>query len=177
MRVQRLLTKSGSSIPTDEVDLSLIEPLINKYKGKKGNLIPLLQGVQAIYGYIPRSAFERLSDETGLTLSDMYGVATFYAQFRLSPVGKHIIKVCHGTACHVQGADSISTALKEALKVTDGETTPDKLFTLETVACLGCCSLAPVMMIDEETYGKLTGNSAVKIVKEIKIKETQIKGE
>lgn len=177
MRVQRLLTKSGSSIPTDEVDLSLIEPLINKYKGKKGNLIPLLQGVQAIFGYIPRSAFERLSDETGLKLSDMYGVATFYAQFRLSPVGKHIIKVCHGTACHVQGADSISMALKEALKVNDGETTPDKLFTLETVACLGCCSLAPVMMIDEETYGKLTGSSAVKIVKEIKIKETQVKGD
>ena len=177
MRVQRILTKPASSIPADEVDLALIEPLIKKYKGKKGNLIPLLQGVQSIYGYIPRSAFVLIAHETGLTLSDMYGVATFYAQFRLSLVGKHIIKVCHGTACHVQGADAISTALKEALKVNDGETTPDKLFTLETVACLGCCSLAPVMMIDEETYGKLTGSSAVKIVKDIKIKETQDKGE
>ncbi|MDI3526097.1 MAG: NADH-quinone oxidoreductase subunit [Tenuifilum sp.] len=176
MRVQRLPQKSGNGVLADDVDLSLIEPLIQKYKGKKGNLIPLLQGVQSVYGYIPRAAFERLADETGLTLSDMYGVATFYAQFRLSPVGKHIIKVCHGTACHVQGADAISLALKEALKVNDGETTPDKLFTLETVACLGCCSLAPVMMIDEETYGKLTGSSAVKIVKEIKIKETQQKG-
>lgn len=177
MRVQRLSKKTSSAIFTDEVDLALIEPLLKKYKGKKGNLIPLLQGVQSTYGYIPRSAFERIAGETGLTLSDMYGVATFYAQFRLSPVGKHIIKVCHGTACHVQGADSISLALKEALKVNDGETTPDKLFTLETVACLGCCSLAPVMMIDEETYGKLTGSSAVKIVKEIKINETQQKGE
>lgn len=173
MRVQRLLSDSDKTLTTEEVNLTLIDPLIQKYKGKKGSLIPLLQGVQAVYGYIPRAAFERLAAETGLTLSDMYGVATFYAQFRLSPVGKHIIKVCHGTACHVQGADSISTALKEALKINDGETTPDKLFTLETVACLGCCSLAPVMMIGDETYGKLTGSSAVKIIKEIKIKETQ----
>ena len=103
----------------------------------------------------------------------MYGVATFYAQFRLNPVGKHIIKVCHGTACHVQNADAISDALKEALNVKDGETTEDRLFTLESVACLGCCSLAPVMMIGDEAYGKLTGASAVKIVKDIKIKESQ----
>ncbi|HRX31334.1 MAG: NADH-quinone oxidoreductase subunit NuoE [Bacteroidales bacterium] len=175
MRVQRLLTETENKKIADNVDLKLIEPLIEKYKGKKGNLIPLLQGVQSIYGYIPRSAFELLSAKTGLKLSDMYGVATFYAQFRLSPVGKHIVKVCHGTACHVQGADAISTAIKDALGVSDGETTPDKLFTLETVACLGCCSLAPVMMIDEESYGKLTGSSAVKIIKEIKIKEKENK--
>jgi len=105
----------------------------------------------------------------------MYGVATFYAQFRLKPVGKIVVKVCHGTACHVQGADAISTAIKDALGVEDGGTTPDRLFTLETVACLGCCSLAPVMMIGEETFGKLTGSSAVKIIKEIRIRESQNK--
>ena len=112
------------------------------------------------------------SAETGLNLSDMYGVATFYAQFRLNPVGKIIIKVCHGTACHVQNADSISDAIRENLKIKDGETTPDGLFTLESVACLGCCSLAPVMMIGDDTYGKLTGRGAVKILREVKAKES-----
>jgi NADH-quinone oxidoreductase subunit E len=103
----------------------------------------------------------------------MYGVATFYAQFRLNPVGKHIVKVCHGTACHVQNANAITEALEESLGIADGETTEDRLFTLESVACLGCCSLAPVMMIGDETYGKLTGNQAVRIVKNIRIAEKQ----
>ena len=101
----------------------------------------------------------------------MYGVATFYAQFRMNPVGKHIIKVCHGTACHVQNASALTEALEEALKLKDGETTEDGLFTLESVACLGCCSLAPVMMIGDETYGKLSGTQSVKIVKNIRILE------
>ena len=154
------------------VDLSLIDPLIMKYKGKKGNMIPLLQGAQDIYGYLPRKAFQKIASETGLNLSDMFGVATFYAQFRLKPVGKHIIKVCHGTACHVQNAKEITEALEEALKVKDGETTEDRFYTLESVACLGCCSLAPVMMIAEQAYGKLTGNEATKIVKNIRIMES-----
>jgi NADH-quinone oxidoreductase subunit E len=173
MRVQRIVPQADNSIIPDSVDLSLLTPLIEKHKGKKGNLIPLLQGAQNLYGYIPEEVFRKISDETGLSLSDMYGVATFYAQFRLVPAGKNIIKVCHGTACHVQNADSITDAIKEALNVKDGETTPDKIFTLESVACLGCCSLAPVMMIGEETYGKLTGASAVKVIKDIKIKELE----
>jgi NADH-quinone oxidoreductase subunit E len=153
------------------VDLSLMDPLIEKYKGKKGNMIPLLQGTQSLYGYIPKEAFGKLASETGLKLSEMYGVATFYAQFRLNPVGKHIVKVCHGTACHVQNAKDLSESLEEALKIKDGETTDDGLFTLESVACLGCCSLAPVMMIGDNTYGKLNGANAVKIVKNIRIQE------
>ncbi len=153
------------------VDLELLNPLIEKYRDKRGNLIPLLQGTQDIFGYIPMEAFKKLAKDTGLELNDMYGVATFYAQFRLNPVGKYIVKVCHGTACHVQNANEVSDALKESLKVEDGGTTEDGLFTLESVACLGCCSLAPVMMIGEETYGKLTGNQAVKIVKNIRIAE------
>lgn len=148
-------------------DLDLLNPLIEKYKGKKGNLIPLLQGTQNIFGYIPKQAFEKISAETGLNLSELYGVATFYAQFRLKPVGKHIIKVCHGTACHVQNANSITTAIQDTLKIKDTETTADGLFTLESVACLGCCSLAPVMMIGEETYGKLTDKEASRIIREI----------
>lgn len=171
MRIERLYNRKDKKVQ-DQVDLSLIDALISKYRGKKGNMIPLLQGVQETYGYIPEGAFFKLADETGLRLSDMYGVATFYAQFRLNPVGKHIIKVCHGTACHVQNANSITDALQESLGVKDGETTEDRFFTLESVACLGCCSLAPVMMIGEDTFGKLTGSEAVNIIKNIKIRES-----
>ncbi len=170
MRIERIAVKQEIE-DLGPVDLDLLNPLIEKYKSKKGNLIPLLQGAQDIYGYIPRLAFEKLASETGNELSDMYGVVTFYAQFRLNPVGKHIIKVCHGTACHVQNARALTTSLKEALKVDDGGTTEDGLFTLESVACLGCCSLAPVMMIGTETYGKLDGSQAVKIMKKIRISE------
>ncbi|MCD4789681.1 MAG: NADH-quinone oxidoreductase subunit NuoE [Bacteroidales bacterium] len=168
MRIARISSKTTAEVK-DPVDLSALELVIEKYKSKKGNLIPLLQATQDIFGYIPIGAFKKLSKETGLNLSDMYGVATFYAQFRLNPAGKHIIKVCHGTACHVQNANAITDSLEEMLKIKDGETTDDGMFTLESVACLGCCSLAPVMMIGDETYGKLTGNQAVKIIKKIRI--------
>ena len=172
MRVTRIYTKDeATEAAGNDVDLNLLDPLLEKLKDKKGSLIPLLQGTQDLFGYIPKGAFYKISDKTGIKLSDMYGVATFYAQFRLKPVGKHIVKVCHGTACHVQNANEITESLEEALKVDDGETTEDGLFTLESVACLGCCSLAPVMMIGDETYGKLTGKQAVKIIKEIKIAE------
>lgn len=170
MRIQRLETLKSVE-DEKNVDLTLLNELINKYKGKKGNLIPLLQGAQELYGFIPRSVFEKFAHETGLQLSEMYGVATFYAQFRLKPVGKNIIKVCHGTACHVQNANIITEAIQESLEVLDGETTKDNLFTLESVACLGCCSLAPVMMIGNDTYGKLTGKESVNIIKNIKLKE------
>jgi NADH-quinone oxidoreductase subunit E len=171
MRITRIPQLQG--ISTDNpADLSRIDYLIRKYRHKKGSIIPLLQGAQEIYGFIPRGVFEKYNQELGLSLSEMYGVATFYAQFRLAPVGKHIIKVCHGTACHVQNAGAITDALKEALKVNDGETTEDRMFTLESVACLGCCSLAPVMMIGNDTFGKLTGSEAVKVIKEIRLRES-----
>lgn len=168
MRINRIHTNGVEKCSKNEtVDLSLIDWVIKKYRGKKGNMIPLLQGVQNTYGYLPKEAFYKIAAETGLKLSDMYGVATFYAQFRLKPVGKHIIKVCHGTACHVQNATAITESLEESLSIKDGGTTPDKMFTLESVACLGCCSLAPVMMIGEDTHGKLTGKNATKIIKDI----------
>ena len=170
MRVERIIKERHDLTSAGEVDISLLDPVIERFKGKKGITIPVLQAAQSIYGYIPREAFERLARDLRLNESDMYGVATFYAQFRLSPVGKHIIKVCHGTACHVQNAGSITDALREALDVTDGGTTKDRLFTLESVACLGCCSLAPVMMIGDDTYGKLTGKEAVRVVGEIRLR-------
>lgn len=179
MRIARLIKNDvgqTSSLPEEtaggKVDLKLLDPLINKYKDKKGSIIPLLQGAQNIYGYIPEKVFLEISKRTGLKLSDMYGVATFYSQFRLKPVGKHIVRICHGTACHVQNVSKVTEDIFGFLGVKDGETTKDRIFTLETVACLGCCSLAPVMMIGTETYGKLTGKKAVDVIKEIKRKET-----
>ena len=170
MRISRINT-TKTPVSGDAQDLTLLDPIIARYKGKKGNLIPLLQAAQELYGFISKAAFAKLSRETGIPLSDMFGVATFYAQFRMNPVGRNIIKVCHGTACHVQNAVEITESLEEALKVKDGETTEDRFYTLESVACLGCCSLAPVMMIGDQTYGKLTGNEAVRIVKNIKLGE------
>ncbi len=169
MRVQRLtIQNKDKEKKASGIDIELINPLLVRYKKKKGNLIPLLQGAQEIYGYIPEIVFRKIAKDTGHKLSAMYGVATFYAQFRFEPVGKHIVKVCQGTACHVQNAKSITTALEETLKIKEGNTSKDKLFTLESVACLGCCSLAPVMMIGDKTHGKLSGKSASKIIRQIK---------
>ncbi len=167
MRITRIVNKP-ESLTDEAIDLSPMDALIEKYKNKFGSLIPLLQGTQSLFGYVPMEAFKKIADATGIAVADIYGVATFYAQFRLSPVGKNIIKVCHGTACHVQNANSITDAIKDYLNVNDGETTPDGEFTLESVACLGCCSLAPVMMVGENTFGKLNGKSAVRIIKDLK---------
>lgn len=172
MRIQRILQKT-EQIEQESIDLSEFNKNIEKYKGKRGNMIPLLQSAMHIYGYLPEIIFHTLEKELGISKSKMYGVATFYSQFRLSPVGKHIIKVCHGTACHVQNSTVLTEALEEVLEICDGETTEDGLFTLESVACLGCCSLAPVIMVDNEVYGKLNGNAAVKIINEIKLKEKE----
>jgi NADH-quinone oxidoreductase subunit E len=135
------------------------------YVGEEGKLIPALQKEQEKEGYISRAAIDRIHQSLGVPLSHIYGVATFYAQFRMNPVGKHMVRVCHGTACHVSGANGISEAVEETLKVKPGETTSDKLFTLERVSCLGCCSLAPVVMVDGFTYGNLTAGETKKILK------------
>ncbi len=169
MRIQRTKpSNNGETAVHEAADLSLMDELLKKYKNRKGNLIPLLQGTQEIYGYLPKEAFLHIHKATRLSLNEMYGVATFYAQFRLKPAGKHIVKMCHGTACHVQNVTAITDEILDTLNIKDGETTEDGIFTVETVACLGCCSLAPVMMIGEETYGKLTPKQAVKIIKEIR---------
>jgi NADH-quinone oxidoreductase subunit E len=167
MRINRIKTEQIAK-PDLEVDFGLMDDLLQKYAGKSGSLIPMLQGTQQLYGYIPSKAFQLISEATGVKTADIYGVATFYAQFRLKPVGKNIVRVCHGTACHVQNATAITDALSDALQVKNGETTDDRQFTLESVACLGCCSLAPVMMIGEESYGKLDGKSAVRVIKDLK---------
>jgi NADH-quinone oxidoreductase subunit E len=136
-----------------------------QYFGQEGRLIPLLQEAQQSDGYLTRERLVEIHHETGVPLSSIYGVATFYAQFRLTPVGKNLIRVCHGTACHVAGANDITEAVEKHLKIKNGETTPDRLFTIETVSCIGCCSLAPVIMINNATYGNLTEKQVPKVLK------------
>ena len=135
------------------------------YRGEGGALIPLLQKFQTEDGFLSRERIEEIHRRTGVPLSGIFGVATFYAQFRLRPVGRNVIKVCHGTACHVANANGISKALEDRLKIADGETTPDREFTLETVACLGCCSLAPVLMINQDTHGNLKPADLARVLK------------
>jgi len=136
------------------------------YVGEEGKLIPLLQKAQAEDGYLTRERLLRVRDETGIPLTQIYGVATFYAQFRFKPIGKHLLRVCHGTACHVAGAKELTEEIREQLGgVENGETTKDNQFTLETVSCLGCCSLAPVIMVGETTHGNLTPAGVKKVLR------------
>lgn len=137
-----------------------LDALIDSFRGKHGSLIPLLQQVQALEGYLSRKTMRYVADRIGVPAAEIYGVATFYSIFHLEPQGKHVIKVCKGTACHVSRANAIATMLRDELKLEAGEiTTADMRFTLIEVACLGCCSLAPVIMIDGQTFGKLSPES------------------
>jgi NADH-quinone oxidoreductase subunit E len=140
---------------SETTDLTKIEPILQRFGNEKGALIPVLQEVQAIYGYLPKEALVRVSEAMKIPLSRIYGVVTFYAQFYLTPRGRHTVRVCRGTACHVRGGRSVLNVVKDSLGIEDGETTEDLQFSLETVACLGTCFLAPVMMVDRSYYGKL----------------------
>jgi NADH-quinone oxidoreductase subunit E len=147
------------------------QELLRTATDSKGSLIPLLQRTQELYGYLPVYAMEEIARAAGLSSAEVYGVATFYSQFSFSPKGRHTVKVCHGTACHVNGAESIDTALKTELGVESGETTRDNLFTVERVACLGCCSLAPVVMVDKQVEGRLNWARLLKTIKRIQADE------
>ena len=141
---------------TKELDL-----ILDEYSGVKGSLIAILQKAQALYGYLPPQVIKHIAQGTGIKPAKILGVVTFYTQFRQQPVGKYLIQLCQGTACHVNGSAAIEEAILSHLSAPDapfkeGGTTSDGLFTLQNVACLGCCSLAPVMMINGETHGLLT---------------------
>ena len=142
-----------------------LKEILNKYGGEEGALIPILQDTQEAYGYLDEGIIRALSKGAGYQLSRVMGVATFYAQFRLSPIGEHLIRVCHGTACHVAGADQITQEISNFLEIEDGETTQDEKFTMESVMCVGACSLAPIMIVDEDTHGKLKPTNIRKIIK------------
>ncbi|WP_271628826.1 NADH-quinone oxidoreductase subunit NuoE [Caldicellulosiruptor sp. DIB 104C] len=163
-----------SNFKNQKVDLSLLDPVLDEYKGEKSNIIAILQKTQEIYGFLPLDALSYISEKTGVKKAKIYGIATFYAQFRLKPVGKYVILQCQGTACHVNGSEEIKNALCDELNIKPGDTTEDGMFTLEEVACLGCCSLAPVMMINGETYGKLTPDKVREIIRRIYEREKNV---
>jgi len=146
----------GCTQPAEDVQKEReLETLFESWRGVKGSLIPILQGAQAIYGYLPREVLLQIARETGIPPSRVFGVATFYAQFHLSPRGRNIVRVCLGTACHVRGGARIFERVQQELEIGNNETTPDLRFTLETVACLGCCGLSPVIMVNDDTHGRL----------------------
>ena len=151
-----------------QVDLLLLSDVLGEYAAVKGSLITILQKTQEIYGYIPVDAVYHIAEQTGETPAKIMGVATFYSQFRFQPIGKYLIMLCKGTACYVNGAERILDAISDELGIGNGETTADGLFTLSVVSCLGCCSLAPVMMINDRTYGSLTPDKARKILRELR---------
>jgi NADH:ubiquinone oxidoreductase subunit E len=145
--------------------MAKLEPVFDKYKDMiNGSLIPVLQGAQDVFGFLPIPALQAIAKRLNVPISQIYGVVTFYAQFRLVPRGKHVIRSCQGTACHVRNSARILASLKSTLGVSPGETTEDMKFTLETVACIGACSLAPVMMIDTDAHGRLRPDRIPKIL-------------
>ena len=154
---------SAPQLPTQEEIVALLEDL---EVGPQSSLIGVLQDVQGRFGYLPPKALEEISRRTKVRLSRIYGVVTFYAQFYTEPRGRHTVLCCRGTACHVKGAARVLDAVKRVLGIEEGESTPDLEFYLETVACLGTCFLAPVMMIDDQYYGKLTPQRAETILKD-----------
>jgi NADH-quinone oxidoreductase subunit E len=149
--------------PKEEaVDLTRLGRILEEFKGVKGALIPILQRAQDAYGYLPRPALEHIAKVTRLPLSDVYGVATFYAQFHLERRGKHLIRVCDGTACHVRGAPKNIAELEKVLGLAPGTTSPDFEYTIEVVYCLGSCGLAPVAVVDNHVCGRLGAGGLVR---------------
>ncbi len=148
-----------------------IDVILDKYNNPEESLIAVLQDVQAIDGYISQVAVEYITVKTGIPSSRIMGVASFYAGFRLKPVGKYRIMVCMGTACHVNGAERIGDTVKRVLGIEEGDVTDDGLFSWEEVACLGCCSIAPAMMINDKAYGKLTPDKVQSIIDSIREEE------
>lgn len=157
----------------EKTSTALLDAIIFKHSAQRGAVIPILQEIQDTYGYVPPAAIQRVAAQLGVFASEIYGIVTFYTQFRLQPAGKNIVKVCHGTACHLGGAEKLTEAISQASGAADGKTSDDGNFTLERVACLGCCSLAPCITINGEILGRLTPEAVNKKIN--KLKEEQSK--
>jgi NADH-quinone oxidoreductase subunit E len=152
--IRQIIREKGDVMLKPELD-----QIIAKFHHKKGALIPLMQEAQKLEGFLSRETMSYLATQTGVAVADIYGVATFYSMFRLRPQGKHTIRICKGTACHVSGANALVKGLRDYLKLEDTQdTTGDGIFTVMEVACLGCCSLAPVIMVDDSTFGTLNAD-------------------
>ena len=144
-----------------------LDELLSPYSGERGDLIPILQEVQEKFGYLPREVMQKIAKFLSLPESTVYGVSTFYAQFKFVPTGKRIVKVCRGTACHVRGGARILREVEKQLGIKPGETTSDMEYTLETVACIGACALAPTMVVDKETQRKMTPQKVAELFSNI----------
>lgn len=140
-----------------------LQRVLDAHGRDRSALIPVLQSTQDAYGYVPQQALSRIARALRTPLSEVFGVATFYAQFHLQPRGERLVRICHGTACHVGGANDVTRAIEDELGVSIGETATDLSFTVESVACVGCCSLAPVVLVDDRTFGRLDSQSARKL--------------
>jgi NADH-quinone oxidoreductase subunit E len=155
-------------VAEETFDLDALEPVFEEFAGQKGTVIPVLQQAQAIYGYLPAEVLKRISARMGVSLSQVYGVTTFYAQFYLTRRGRNIVRQCDGTACHVRGAAKIIQTVEKDLGIKAGETTPDYRVTYEVVYCLGSCGLAPTAMVNDEVAGKLVPEQMLEIVRAMK---------
>ncbi len=150
----------------EPLDLSRLDEVLSKYRGAGGAMIPLLQELQEIYGYLPEELLKAVGARLRIPMSRIYGVVTFYAQFYTTPRGRYTVRVCRGTACHVRGGKHILKAVHHYLGVEENETTPDNKFTFETVACLGACALSPVLLVNKNYYGKLTPAKVEQVLKQ-----------
>lgn len=151
-----------------EIDLTKLNAIIDQHKSEKWGLIPLLQNVQEEIGYIPPESIESIAEAMNLSAAQVQGVITFYSGFTLTPKGKYVLKVCRGTACHVKGSRSVLRLMQKELNLNEGETSSDYQFTLETVACLGACFLAPTMMVNRSYFGKLAPTKVTSILDQYK---------
>jgi NADH-quinone oxidoreductase E subunit len=165
------MSNTAENVQEEEIDLTAANAVIDKYIDMKGALMPVLQEIQEAYGYIPEPTVHLVADRLNVYTSQIYGVLTFYAQFHLEPRGKYIVRVCMGTACHVKGAGRIGDTLKDRLGIGHAETTPDLKFTAEFVACIGACGMAPVIMVNDATYGSMTVQKMDEVVKKYQAME------
>jgi len=165
------MSNTAENVQEQEVDLTGANQVIDKYLDMKGALMPVLQGIQEHYGYVPEPTVALVAERLNVYPSQIYGVLTFYAQFHLQPRGKYIVRVCMGTACHVKGAGRIAGTLEERLGITHAETTEDLKFTAEYVACIGACGMAPVIMVNDATYGSMSVQKMDEVIAKYKAME------
>ena len=165
MRTAEVTTATKIVAPKGEETVKTrVDEILASYMGEKAELIPILQQVQQAFGYLPEEAMSRIAKFVDVPECTVFGTATFYTQFKFVPTGRNVIKVCRGTGCYVKGAPRILDEMEKALGIKDGETTPDMEYTLETVACFGSCALAPVMVVNDRVYGRLTANKVKEIL-------------
>ncbi len=165
MSITEIKQTSGTVAEKEQSNVTAqVDKVLESFTGDKAELIPILQQVQQAFGYLPDEAMSRIAEFVDVPECTVFGVATFYAQFKFVPVGRNVVKVCRGTGCYVKGAPRILDEVEKLLGIKDGETTPDLEYTLETVACFGSCALAPVMVVNDRVYGRLTPDKVKEIL-------------